>query len=180
MTKQEKLTNIKRYLAKAKLKEAVDALLDYTTLHFPSQEQAIIALSSKYYKVEEMARNTTISMTDYQRTHSQLIISILDKVASFEVEMEEKVSNISLESFKETYKLSIARTSVLAVLMKAIAGMSIKEIHQATGLQNRKYIIVVLNELITFEMVERYPENDVSLNRLTPKGKLMGSNGLLN
>jgi len=178
MTSQEKLTIIKNYIAKAKLKEAVDALLDYTTVHYPSQEEDIIALSSKYYKVEEMARNTTISITDYQRTHSQLIISILDKVASFKAEIQEQKPTASLENFKEMYKLSIARTKVLNLLMNATDGMSIKDIHQASGLQNRKYLIAVLNELITFEMVERYPKNDVSLNRLTQKGMLMGQKWL--
>ena len=171
MTAKEQLAKIKWLIAKAKLKEAVDLLLHYAVVEAPIHEQAIISLSSKYYELEEMNRNTTIVLTDYQRIRSQLIINMLEFVETFELELEEVVLDISLASIKETYALSIARTKILTVLLKATDGLSIKDIHEASNLKHRKFIIAALNELIAAEIVERYRTEGVSLNLLTAEGR---------
>lgn len=171
MTPKEQLTKIKKLVAKAKLKEAVDLLLHYAVEQFPMHENALISLSSKYYELEEMSRNTTIVLTDYQRLRSQVIINMLEWVEMFELELEEPVLDVSLTSIKENYALSIARISVLKVLLKAADGLSIKAIHEASNLKQRKFMITVLNELIATGIVERYRTEDVSLNRLTEQGR---------
>ena len=170
MTAKEQLVKIKGLIAKAKLKEAVDLLLHYAVEESTMHENALISLSSKYYELEEMSRNTTIVLTDYQRTRSQLIINMLEWVETFELEVEEVVLDVSLADIKETYALSIARTKVLTVLLNATDGLSIKAIHEASNLKQRKFIIATLNELIAAEIVERYRIDGVSLNKLTEKG----------
>lgn len=169
MTRKEQLSKIKNWIGKARLKEAVDALLAYTIEHVPNQEKELITLSSKYYEVETMVRNTTIAMPDYQRIRSQLIINLLDKIASFEVMIEDK--GIATTPIAEIYKLSIARTQVLRLLKETTTGLPIKAIHETTGLKYRKFIIATLEELIAAGMVERYRENGVSLNQLTDHGR---------
>ncbi|GEM_PF-6370794 len=171
MTAKEQLQKIRRLIAKAKLKEAVDLLLDYAESELSAQVDEMIAISSKYYEVEEMARNTTIAMTDYQRIRSQLIIQLLEKVAAFEAELDVEIGAVPLIDVQETYKLSIARTKILTVLIAAADGVSIKVIQKESGLKNRKYLIAALNELISAEIVERYKMDGVSLNRLTEQGK---------
>lgn len=173
MTAKEQLQKIKGWIAKAKLKEAVDLLLSYAQSELPTQVNAVIALSSKYYEVAEMVRNATIAQPDYQRVRSQLIIQLLEKVTLFESELGLEIVDVSLEDIQETYKLSIARTKVLAVLLATTEGLSIKIIQEKSGLKNRKYMIAVLNELIAAELVERYNKGGVSLNKLTNQGKVM-------
>lgn len=171
MTAKEQLQKIKRLIAKAKLKEAVDLLLSYAESELSAQVDEMIAISSKYYEVEEMARNTTIAMPDYQRIRSQLIVQLLEKVATFEAELAVEIRNVPLIDIQETYKLSIARTKILRVLIEATDGVSIKILQMESGLKNRKYLIVSLNELIAAEVVERYKIDGISLNRLTEEGR---------
>jgi len=171
MTAKEQLQKIKEFIAKAQLKEAVDLLLNYAQSESPTQVNGVIALSSQYYELAAMARNTTIAQPDYQRIRNQLILLLLEKVAFFESELGIETVDISLIDVQETYKLSIARTRVIAVLVTATAGLSIKAIQQQSGLNNRKYLIAVLDELIAADLVLRYKEGGVSLNKLTEEGR---------
>ena len=160
-------------MAKAQLKEAIDLLLSYAQMESPAQENAVIALSSKYYEVAEMARNTMIAQPDYQRIRSQLIIQVLEKVSVFEAELEGDSIGIPLINIPQTYQLSIARTEVASVLIAAADGLSIKAIQKESGLKQRKYMIAVLDELIAAGLMERYKENGISLNRLTEEGRVV-------
>jgi len=171
MTAKEQLQKIKEWIAKAQLKEAVDLLLSYAQSESPTQVNGVIVLSSKYYELAAMARNTTIAQPDYQRLRNQLIIQLLEKVAFFESELGIETVDISLTIVQETYKLSIARREVITTLIAAKDGLSIKVIQQESALKNRKYLIAVLDELIAAELMERYKEDGVSLNRLTEQGR---------
>ena len=171
MILKEQLARIKGLIAKAKLKEAVDLLLHYAVEESTMHENAIISLSSKYYELEEMSRNTIIVLTDYQRLRNQVIINMLEWVETFEQELEEVVLDISLASIKEMYALSIARTKILTVLLEATDGLNIKDIHEASNLKQRKFMIAALNELMAVGIIERYRIDGVSLNRLTEEGR---------
>ena len=171
MTAKEQLKKIKEWVAKAQLKEAVDLLLSYAQTESPAQENAVIALSSKYYEVAAMVRNTMIAQPDYQRIRSQLIIQVLEKVSVFEAELEGNHVGVPLINIPQTYQLSIARTKVIAVLVAAKEGLSIKAIQKEAGLKQRKYMIAVLDELLTAELMNRYKMDGVTLNKLTEKGR---------
>lgn len=171
MTAKEQLKKIKAWVAKAQLKEAVDLLLSYAETESPAQVNEVIALSSKYYEVAEMARNTMIAQPDYQRIRSQLILQLLEKVSVLEAELEGDSIEVSLTNIPQTYQLSVARTKVITVLIAAKAGLSIKAIQEQSALKNRKYLIAVLDELIAGGLVKRYKVGGVSLNELTEQGR---------
>ncbi|MFK7979099.1 MAG: hypothetical protein AB8G86_03885 [Saprospiraceae bacterium] len=171
MTAKEQLKKIKEWVAKAQLKEAVDLLLSYAQAESPAHVNEVIALSSKYYEVAEMARNTTIGQPDYQRIRSQLIIQLLEKVSVFEGELAGTSMDVPLINIPQTYRLSVARTKVIAVLIATKEGLSIKAIQEKSTLKNRKYLIAVLDELIAGGLVARYKVAGVSLNELTEQGR---------
>lgn len=171
MTSKEQLHKIKTLIAKAKLKEAVDLLLSYAESEAPAQVNDMIALSSKFYEVDNKSKNSTIASEDYQRLRSQLILILLEWTTTFETEIRETVKIESLDTIKTRYQLSFARTKVVQVLVDATEGLSIKTIQETAGLNQRKFLITVLEELIAVKLVERHRVDGISLNLLTDLGR---------
>ena len=171
MTSKEPLQKIKGLIAKAKLREAVDLLLSYAESEALAQVNDMIALSSKFYEIENRNKNTTIATEDYQRLRSQLILTLLEWVTTFEMEERETITIESLETIKIRYQLSFARTRVVQVLVAATEALSIKAIQETAGLSQRKFLITVLEELIAVNLVKRYRVDGVSLNILTDLGR---------
>lgn len=154
----------KQLVLEGKLDEVSRLLLD--KVKKDSDKNSIIVQSGRYHDLQLRMTDGTISPEVYQREINQLRLNILNIIDVIDVDKPNP-----LNTNKESYKISLARIEVLRLLMAHPDGLTIKELHDGSGLKNRKYIIFTLDELIAEKLVERFTLEKESRNKLSTKGR---------
>ncbi len=167
MVDKKTLQVIRNLIAKGQLNEALNQLVDMAANEQLNEYNDLILLSAKYRALEKLELDNRISFENYQKGTHKLLRTLITMVDDLDKGFPTTTTKPDTSSsLTEIFKASIARAKVIEILLATERGLTIKEIQQLSGLKNRKYIIVTLNELIAEGIVERFKETGDSLNRI--------------
>lgn len=176
MTYLELEKQINNLIAKDEIEAAIALLSQY----YQNNERlkAIVLQSGRFHALKKDQINGVIDYATVQQYLNQLRSNILDFVKSQQgVPLPEDNPENKAGKGKpggiEPYRASLARVAVLLILEQGHEGregLAITEIHKATQLKSRKYIVAALQEMEANGWVEKNKIGRMSFWKLSEQG----------
>ncbi|MCB0547347.1 MAG: hypothetical protein KDD19_07130 [Phaeodactylibacter sp.] len=178
MTFEELEIQVSNLIAKDEVEAAITLLSRY--FHGNEKLQAIVLQSGRFHSLRKDQMNGVIDYATVQQQLNQLRAGILDFVRSQKSnplwENIQEVTTPEVEvNYQELYRVSLTRVAVALALREAPEGLSITRVHQVSGGQRRKYIVLALKEMEAGGLIEKHKMSRTTYWKLSEAGSKLAS-----
>lgn len=180
MKNEEYLQEVQLAIGAGDLEEAIGLFLAYFTLHPNRQEghDAILIQSGRFMQLKRDRESGTLDSRQFNLELNSIRKNILSLVRKEEIYLS-SIKNASLQvaskedELVQDYLHAWARLQILSCLLNpkfVDKGLDIGSLAQISQLKKRKQVVAVLNELELAGFLDRYRNQGLTHNRLSPLG----------
>ncbi|MEM6318258.1 MAG: hypothetical protein AAF960_11355 [Bacteroidota bacterium] len=172
MNNHQLIVKIKQFIAQDNLELALSTLIERFQNH--TEIDHLILQSGRYKSLRKDYQKGFVGYEAYRKVLNQLRADLLDFVKDLPSYSDDRSSTENQDNEQlvmDDYALSAARVGVLKALHSLDYSAQITEIYQLSGIQQRKWVVGVLNELLENGYVEKEKEGKNAYWQLSEAGQ---------
>lgn len=164
---------IRTLIGQDQLQQAVEELLG--NIRPGDLYDALIIQSSKLYAIKKAFLEGRIDYQEEQKELNQMRVSLLELCGHLkEEDLKAVFSPQHTDNILESYQASVARITILWILIQNVyieEGLTITELYTYSGLNKRKHVVKVLNELNETSNIKKFKKEKSVYWKLTERGR---------